>query len=324
MEKNQFKSFADKILNHKRIGVFSHIRPDGDCIGSQVALCLWLRKNNVDCTAFNEDDIPANMQWLTEQVPVQKPEAGIMDDFDAFIFVDGNALFRFGETAESLSDAGKPLYMIDHHPDPAPVFEEMISVDDCSSTCELIFNLYEAHDAEQIDTTSAKAMFAGIVTDTASFQFDSVSPDTMRAGSELLRRGDFRPSEVSEKIYSSRPERQLHLLSRALETIKVFENGQIATITITEEMMEETGTTKEDTEGFVAYPLSIMGVKACILFREDGDKIKLSLRSKSDVDVNKWARELNGGGHKKAAGAWHEGPLEQAVKEVVSIGRKQL
>jgi phosphoesterase RecJ-like protein len=110
----------------------------------------------------------------------------------------------------------------------------------------------------------------------------------------------------------------------ALETIELHADGQISTITITEEMFEQTGTSNEDTEGFVQYPLSVEGVKACVLFREDGDRVKLSLRSQSEIDVNKWARNFNGGGHKKAAGAWHSGPLTKAIKEVINKGKEQL
>ncbi|MTI87773.1 MAG: bifunctional oligoribonuclease/PAP phosphatase NrnA [Balneolaceae bacterium] len=324
MKKSDFRVLAKKILCHKKVGVFSHVRPDGDCIGSQIALCLWLQKNGVEATAFNEDTIPINLAWLCNSIPITSTKGEDMDSFDAFVFVDGNALFRFGDTAGSLNETGKPLYMIDHHPDPEAVFDAFISQEGYSSTCELIFNLYEAHDITQIDTPAAKAMFTGIVTDTASFQFDSVTPDTLRAGSELLKHGDFSPSEVSQKIYSNRPARQLRLLSKALDTIELHSDGNFASISITQKMMDETGTTKEDTEGFVAYPLSIQGVKACILAREGKERTKLSLRSKSDVDVNQWARQMNGGGHKKAAGAWHKGTVEEAISEAVKIGNKQL
>jgi phosphoesterase RecJ-like protein len=112
-------------------------------------------------------------------------------------------------------------------------------------------------------------------------------------------------------------------LGSALETISLHENEQIATMFVTKAMFQETGTSNEDTEGLVAYPLSIEGVKACVFFREDDDRIKLSLRSQSEIDVNEWARKLNGGGHKKASGAWYKGTMEDAIKDVIEIGRKQ-
>ncbi|MCP9291130.1 DHH family phosphoesterase [Gracilimonas sediminicola] len=319
-----FKNFISKILQHQKVAVFSHVRPDGDCLGSQVALCLWLQKNGVETSAFNEDSIPENMGWLLDFFPISKPMEAELSNFDAFVVVDGNALHRFGETAEKISELGKPVYMIDHHPDPDDIFEEFVSEVEASSTCELVYRLYAEHDPKQIDEHAAKAMYLGLVTDTGSFQFDSVKPGTLHAAADLLDRGGFTPNQITEKIYSSRPLRQLKLLSLALDTIELHAGGKISTITITRDMFEQTGTSNEDTEGFVQYPLSVEGVKACVLFREDGDRIKLSLRSQSDIDVNKWARKFNGGGHKKAAGAWHSGPLQTAVDEVINAGKEQL
>lgn len=318
-----FEKLIPEFLAHKKIGVFSHVRPDGDCLGSQIALCLWLEKNGIASVAYNEDEVSRNLEWLTDFKSIDKPNFNDLSEFDAFVFVDGNALHRFGDTAEKIIELDKPLYMIDHHPQPEDVFKEFVSKTDASSTCELVYNLYVEHDISQIDEASAKAMYVGLVTDTGSFQFDSVKPATMKAGASLLEYGNFTPDEVVQKVYSSKPMKQIKLLGLALETISLHENQQIATMFVTKAMFQETGTSNEDTEGFVAYPLSIEGVKACVFFREDDDRIKLSLRSQSDIDVNQWARRLNGGGHKKASGAWYKGTMEDAIKDVVEIGRKQ-
>ncbi|MDR9419238.1 bifunctional oligoribonuclease/PAP phosphatase NrnA [Gracilimonas sp.] len=319
-----FKSFISKILSHQKVAVFSHVRPDGDCLGAQIALSLWLQKNGIEVAAYNEDSIPGNMRWLLEYFPIDDPANANLDSFDAFVVVDGNALHRFGDTAETLPEFEKPIYMVDHHPDPDDVFEEFVSSVEASSTCELIYRLYAEHKPQQIDEKAAKAMYLGLVTDTASFQFNSVKPDTLQAAGDLLERGGFTPDEVVEKIYSSRPLRQLKLLSLALETIEVHAEGTISTIVITQDMLKKTGCTKEDTEGFVQYPMSVEGVKACVLFQQQDERIKLSLRSKSDdVDVNQWALNFNGGGHKRAAGAWFEGDLEEAIEAVIKVGQKQ-
>jgi phosphoesterase RecJ-like protein len=107
-------------------------------------------------------------------------------------------------------------------------------------------------------------------------------------------------------------------------TIELFENNQIAIMYVTQEMLNETNTTSDDCEGFVAYPLSVSGIKAAVLFKALDGGVKMSLRSKSDVDVNIWARKIGGGGHKKASGAWHPGPLEKTIEDVVAIGAEQL
>jgi len=320
-----FKEFIKNVKKYSRVGVFSHIRPDGDCIGSQVALSIWLQKNGIDVVAFNDDDISANLIWLTDYFPVKKATKENTEDCDLFIVVDGNAPHRFGSYEDWQKENRRPVFMIDHHPNPEDEFDLTISVDDASSTCELIYNLYKEHDIDQIDEDVAKALYTGLITDTGSLQFDSVKPETMDAAAELLRRGNFKPNLVAERVFSNQTLPQLQLLSLSLSTVELFANNQIAVMTVTKEMLDETGTTNADTGGFVNYPLSITGIKAAVLLKDlDDDGVKMSLRSKSDVDVNVWARELGGGGHKKAAGAWHAGPLKKAIKETVQIGSKQI
>lgn len=320
-----FKDFIKNVKKHHHIGVYSHIRPDGDCIGAQVALCKWLQNNGLKVTAFNDDDISENLVWLTKYFPVQKASDELIETCDLFIVVDGNAPHRFGSYEEYQQRKRRPVFMIDHHPNPEDDFDLSISVEEASSTCELIYNLYREHDLSQIDEEVAKALYTGIITDTGSLQYDSVTPETMEAAADLIRRGNFTPNQVAERVFSNQTLPQLKLLSVSLSTIQLFENNQIAVMTVTKKMLDDTGTTNADTSGFVSYPLSITGIKAAVLLKDLDDKgIKMSLRSKSHVDVNLWARELGGGGHKKAAGAWHPGPLKKAITETVAIGSKQI
>ena len=322
-----FKEFIRKIKNYNHVGVISHIRPDGDCISSQVALCRWLKANGIKTTAFNDDDVPPNLDWLLSYHPVQKPDEAIFESCDLFIMVDGNALSRFGAFADwhDKQDEKAPLWMIDHHPDPEDSFEIAISVVKAASTAELIFKLFMESDPALIDEEIAKALYTGIITDTGSLQFESVTAETVQTVAELLRRGGFRPNEIIEVIYSNKSVEQYKLLSEALKTIQLFENNQIAVMSVTDEMLSEAKASPADCEGFVSYPLSLSGIKAAILMKDFfDDGVRISLRSRSDIDVNEWARELGGGGHKKAAGAWHKGPLEKTIRDVVKIGAKQL
>jgi phosphoesterase RecJ-like protein len=320
-----FEELVAKLKSHRTVGVYSHIRPDGDCIGAQIATCLWLKQNGIRAFAFNDDSVPLNLQWLAEYFPIVHPDKGLLNECDAFILLDGNSPSRFGSYSDYIQAKPRPTYMIDHHPDPHDGFDFSISVEEASSTCELIFHLYLQNDVSQITPSIAKALYTGILTDTGSLQYDSVTPETMNICSELLRLGKFRPNDVAERVFSNKTLNQLHLLSMAMGTITLHTDNQIATMYVTSEMLEETNTTNDDCEGFVAYPLSVTGIKAAVLFKDLGEGVKMSLRSKSnDVDVNKWAREIGGGGHKKASGAWHPGPLEAAIEDVVSIGSKQL
>ncbi len=320
-----FKEFIKKVKQFDSVGVFSHIRPDGDCIGSQVALALWLEKNGSFARAFNDHPVPQNLQWLCSYFPIEIPDRELTAQCDAFIVVDGNAPHRFGSYEIYQQEHPRTSFMIDHHPDPEPAFDLSISVDTASSTCELIYNLFSEHDPDQIDERVAKALYTGIITDTGSLQYNSVKPSTMLATAELLKRGGFSPNEVAEQVFSNRTPQQLKLLSLALNSIQLYENNQIAIMYVTREMLEKTNTTNDDCEGFVSYPLSIAGIKAAVLLKDiDDSGIKMSLRSRSRVDVNEWAKKLGGGGHKKAAGASHPGPLKSAITDVVRIGVKQL
>ena len=319
-----FENLIEKLKSHNTVGVYSHIRPDGDCIGAQIAVCKWLENHGINAYAFNDDAVPLNLTWLAEYYPIREPDEKSLASCDAFLLLDGNSAARFGSYAEYIKDDPKPSYMIDHHPDPQNGFDITISKEKASSTCELIFHLYKEDDLELLDKETAMALYTGILTDTGSLQYDSVTPGTMNTASELLRIGDFRPNIVAEKVFSNKSINQLHLLSMAMGTIELHENNQIATMYVTQEMLDETNTTNDDCGGFVAYPLSVRGIKAAVLFKALGDGVKMSLRSKSNVDVNKWARKIGGGGHKKASGAWHPGPLDKTIEEVVAVGADQL
>lgn len=324
-KKSMFKEFISNIEKYNHIGIVSHVRPDGDCIGSQVALAIWLTKNGFSVTAFNDDDVPANLRWLTHYFPIKAPSEDELEKCDLIICVDGNAVHRFGFFGEWIEGKNTPVWIVDHHPDPEDGFELKVSVDDASSTAELIYKLFKEKDISQIDADIARALYTGIITDTGSLQFDSVTPETVEIVADLLRRGEFTPNEVIEVIYSNKSVPQLKLLSEALHSIKLYGNNQIAVMYVTEEMLKRAGAGSDDCEGFVSYPLSISNVKAAILLKDFHDEgVRISLRSRSNIDVNSWARELGGGGHAKAAGAWHKGPLEKAIAEAVKIGSKQL
>lgn len=321
-----FRKFIEQVTKFDCVGVFSHIRPDGDCIGAQVALARWLEKNGVRAMAFNDNQVPQNLEWLTDFYPVGIPDEELTAQCDAFVVVDGNAPHRFGSYETYQDNYPRPSFMIDHHPDPElAAFDISISVDKASSTCELVYKLFREHDITQIDADIAMALYTGVITDTGSLQFDSVTPETMEIAADLLRRGGFRPNEITDRVFSNKSPQQLKLLSLALDSIRLYENNQIAIMYVTQEMLRRTHTTNEDCEGLVNYPLSIAGIKAAVLLKDiDGHGIKMSLRSRSEVDVNEWAKDLDGGGHKKAAGGFHPGPLESAISEVVKIGVRQL
>lgn len=309
-----------KVRNHKRIAIFSHVRPDGDAIGSQIGLALWVKKQGIEVFACNDDEVPENLIWLTEHFPITKPDEKILNTCDAFIFVDGNHLHRLGGFADYLSKTDKPIYMVDHHPDPQDIFDEMFSDPTASSTAEMVYRIIlQSGQLHFIDKAIAEALYTGIVTDTGSFRFDSVTPALHEAVADILRRGKFNPASIHQRVYDNREFRHLKLIGAALNSITLFDHGKIATVTITEKILEETGCSYDDLDGIVSFPLSMNSVKVAVMLYERDDNVKISLRSKTDeADMNLVAGKFGGGGHKKAAGAWYNGSLADAVTDVVN------
>lgn len=317
---------ALKSYKKKKVAVISHVRPDADCIGSQVALCRWLKHHNVTALAFNDDGLPPSVNWLSDHYPIKQTVLNQLATCDAIVFVDGNHPSRFGLAGEFAEKSNKPLYMIDHHPGPAEkLFKEFVSVVSASSTCELVYEIFATENLENLDIPSAEAIYAGIATDTGSFRFDSVTASTHEAVAQMIRKVGLKTEPIHRKIYDGKTVNQLHLMAKVLETVETHHGNRIASLRVPASILHETKTSYHDLEGFVSYALAIRGVKAAVIFSEMGNKIKLSLRSNSDdINVNTWAREFNGGGHAKAAGGFHDGPLEKAVQEVLSVGARQL
>lgn len=323
------KFLFSHLLNHQRIAIFSHIRPDGDCLGAQFGLADWLRSLGKVVYCFNEDPIPAYLCFLSDytESSLLPSDAYHKHQIDALLVVDGNKAERFGQIFEQiLSQNTLPLYCLDHHPDVPDIYDAQYTRTDMSSSCEMVYHLIECHPegASKLTKGAAKCLYTGITTDTGSHAFDSVSAQTLRASAHLMEIGQFRPNEIHEKLYSSRKMNEIRLLGLALNTLQTHFDGQIATIEVRKDFYEQTQTLPEDTEGIVNYALSIEGVKAAIFFKEVEEDIKMSLRSKSDLDVNAWGKQLNGGGHKKAAGAKLQGSLEEVKAKALAIGHQML
>ena len=313
------KKFAKALRQHKILGLISHVNPDGDTIGSQLALYNWLTQNGIDALLFNDDPVPPNLVWLAHQEKIRVADAKMLDQCDGFLFVDGNHPSRFGAMSDYFEKTDKPVYLIDHHPDPPhQFFREKLWDAGVSSTACLVYTLYKETGLGKINKETAEALYSGIVTDTGSFRFASVTAETHFIIGDIIKIGGLSPSEIHERIYDDKNLSQYQLLGLVLQNIRLHCNNQVATIYVTQEMLTETGCILDDLEGFVNYPLSIKGVLVSVIFYERDDLVKISLRGKSAIDLNKTARVFQGGGHFNAAGAWLPGPLEKAIPKVVA------
>jgi len=313
------KKFAEGIAKLEKPGLISHIGPDGDAIGSQLALYYWFRQMGKEPLLFNDDPVPDNLKWLSGQEIIRPPTEELLDQCDGFLFIDGNEPSRFGDMSGYVEETRKPVYLIDHHLDPPEdLYRDMLWDSQASSTAYLVYLLYKETGLEGLTREAAEALYVGILTDTGSFRFDSVTAETHFAIGNIIRHGGIDPSEIYSRVYEDKSLSEYHLLGSVLEGIRLFCGGAVAVMQVTEKLLSENGCSQDDLEGFVNYPLAIRGVIVSLLFYEREGRIKISLRGKSEVDLNKVARKFNGGGHFNAAGAWHDGPIEKAVEEVVS------
>ena len=306
---------------HERFVITTHVRPDGDAIGSQVALGRYLQKMGKTVTLLNSDPPPGNMEWLPGIEAVQTFDGNgehlkAIGGADVLIVVDTNALHRLGDMADAVKASGAVKVLVDHHTGPEDWFDHQFVRDTASSAAELVYELIATDDPDLIDASLAQALYAGIVTDTGSFRYNSVTPHVHRVTAELMERGDLNPEELYTHLYETKTLHAHRLLARTLETIRLVHDGLIGYIYVSQAMLEETGATSEDTEGLVSYVLALEGVRVALIFTETAKGTKISFRSKGELHVNEWARAFGGGGHRNASGAFVQKPLSDTIDAV--------
>lgn len=316
-------SFLSSLLSKQSFCLVTHVRPDGDAIGSQLALGLFLDKLGKEVHMINSDPIPDNMAWLPE---VDRVEvfAGTIDQreringAEAIVVMDANGRNRLGDVAQLIDNSTAVKYLIDHHTNPETWFDESYLKDQASSTGELVFELIRAAGKlELIDSKIASALYAAIVTDTGSFKYSAVTPALHRIVADILERGGIQPTPIHTAIYDTRSLSSLRLLSRVLATITLKYNGQVGYMQIPQRTLRELQADSDETEGFVNYVLSIEGVAAGLMFLETAKGTKVSFRSTGDTHVNEWAQAFGGGGHRNASGAFLKKSLAKTIEMVI-------
>ena len=294
---DRFAAFL-RSLEGRRVVVISHARPDGDCIGSQVALTRVLRALNIDAIAANPDPVPRRIEFAVGDTPLvnfaQLPEG----DFTA-IYVDCADQGRAGDKFKTRIPA--PFANIDHHVSNRGYAEHnFIDVGSCA-TAEILAGLFIDHHLP-IDAQAAQALYTGIATDTGQFRFISTSRRTFLIAAELMARGA-QPATAAVELYERETPGKLDLLQRFLASLTYACDGRVCIGKLPDGIYQATGTSPEDTEGLVDYARGIDGVEIGVLIEEQGGAIKGSLRAKDPAyRMDRIAAEFNGGGHACAAG----------------------
>lgn len=296
----------------KTVLISVHINPDGDALGSQLALMIALEKMGKTATAHNFDPVPEIYRFLPQ---ANRIKTGRLDaaSYDAVVVLDADpartGLFDLPAPADVLIN-------IDHHvTNPTPWPNTWLDPD-ASATGEIIYNLIRRLGVP-IDAEIALCLYTAIFTDTGSFRYSNTSPESMRISATLLEAGAD-PWLVTENVYESFAFRRLKLLGHVLASMDHSDDGRIAWVVVTDELYRQTGTTAEDTDNFVNFVRSVKGVEVAILFRQIGAvEYKISLRSKGRVDLSALAKSFGGGGHKNAAGGKMQGSLREVTEKVV-------
>jgi len=214
----------DALLHHERFLITTHVRPDGDAIGSQLALGMVLRKMGKEVTMINSDPVPDNLVWLSGIEEVQTFDKSLaqlkqIDNAEVIVVVDTNGLERIGKMARPVKGSNALKLLIDHHTEPETWFDHTYARDTASSTGELIYELIAAHDADLIDEDIATALYAAILTDTGSFRYSSVTPAVHHIVADLMERGNLEPETLYSALYETKSPEGLRLLGKVLDTL---------------------------------------------------------------------------------------------------------
>ncbi|MFC6269195.1 DHH family phosphoesterase [Frigoriflavimonas asaccharolytica] len=307
----------------KNIVIISHQNPDGDAIGSSLGLYHFLKNKGLEATILVPNDFPKFLKWMPDSKKVtiseyKRKKAGeAIYNANVIFCLDFNSSARIGILGDWLDKSWATKILIDHHQQPQD-FNYMYSDVNVPATCQMIYHFIEALGEENfIDENVASCLYTGIMTDTGGFRYRSTSADTHRITANLIEKGAD-PAAISSNTLDTNSVSRLHLLSLVLGRVEVVKDGKAAVMYLKREELQEFGYQKGDTEGFVNYGLSIAGVQASVLFIEDlyHDFIKISFRSKDEVDVNQFARKyFNGGGHINAAGGRYDKTLEETIAD---------
>jgi len=311
------------LLEHDDYLVVSHVQPDGDAVSSTLAVGWLLSCLGKKYTMINEGPIPTRMEYLWHSSEIiNMSTAESLDTYSNVICVDCADFQRVGMTQRYFAKDAL-IVNIDHHPTNNGYGSVTLIKPDAAATAEILFDLLKTFEVEW-NLDIATAIYTGLLTDTGGFRYSNTSSKVMSAVSELLGLGVNGP-ELAETLLEEMTLPQVKVLNRALNTLELSSEGDIAWVYVTPQDMIDCSAANEDLEGIVNYPRNIRGVEVGILFKVIHDNaVKVSLRSAGKVDVAALAQIFGGGGHTRAAGARIEAALEQVIPQVLEEVRRHL
>ena len=320
-----YQQIIETLATKKRVLVTTHVRPDGDALGSSAALVLGMKQKGVDADVLLLSHLPRKYSFIYDDAGVRHidVEAGFPPDFslnayDALVVVDTGTWSQLPGLKERVEQFRKPKIVIDHHLTQQD-WADIKLVDTSAGACaEIIEDLLERWGV-RLDAAMATALFVGIVADTGWFMFSNTRPVTLRRAAKLMEAG-VDTDRVYQLLYQNERAERIALHTRGLAGMELLDNGRIAVMRIRKSDFAAARAHINDTENLINLPLQIRSVEVSVLLSEpmDAGPVRVSLRSKGQVDVARFAEQFGGGGHARAAGLKFETSIDEAHDKVVS------
>lgn len=312
---NSLSEVAEVIKKAHRPLISGHVMPDGDSLGSALALGLGLKTLGQEVTIVSSDPVPDLYGFLpgVNQINVGHVPPG---DYDLFIALDCSVLDRLGPSVIATLNSGLTTLVIDHHVNDNPFGDYNYVDPKAAATGQIVMDLLDLLKID-LDHDLAVNIYTAIVTDTGSFRYENTTPEVHIKISRLIKCG-ISISTLSNMLFGEQPIESIRLLVVALNSLEISECGQIAWLSISQKQVHSVGAEDQHVDGLINYPRKIKGVELAIVFKELNDgMVKVSLRSKYKIDVNLLAKKFGGGGHIRASGCTFEGGLDRARKLVL-------
>ncbi|MBU0713201.1 bifunctional oligoribonuclease/PAP phosphatase NrnA [bacterium] len=325
---HNWKPIISQLKSAGKILLTTHVNPDGDGIGSEIAMYHFLLKMNIISEIINSSAFPEEYAFLDPEKVIQQyiPERDFerLKEFDLIFIFDVGGITRTGILGDDLARLEIPSICIDHHPENHIVCDYKVVDDKAPSTTCLVYELIKEIGTEYIDKQIAEAVYVGLMTDTGSFRFENANKYAFRVASELLEY-DIKPNDIFKHVYESYSRQRMALLGTVLQTVHYENDEKLAWFTISRDDLKRAGVQLDEIGGYTDFIRSIKGVEVSVMFLEiDLNKIRVSFRSKGKVVVNQIARKFGGGGHFYAAGLTVENTLEKVTLMVLPEARKAI
>jgi bifunctional oligoribonuclease and PAP phosphatase NrnA len=318
----QFDAIAKLIARAIRFVLTTHINPDGDGLGCEVALHAYLVRQGKSARIINHSFTPDFYRFLSPENQIEQYHPATHDPViraaEVIFVLDTNHPDRLGSMKDSVVTSSATIVCIDHHLEPGAFAHVYLLDEQATATGEILARLLAYLPDGALTPVMANALYTAIMTDTGSFRYPKTDPETHRIAADLIAHGADPVSSYQQVFEQGSPAR-LRLLGEVLSGLSLSPSGALAWMVVTQEMFRRTGTTEVDTDAFIPFALTLRGVEIGLMFTELSDCTKISFRSKGEIPINELAKQFGGNGHKNAAGArWAGSPIMESVRDVVA------